>query len=127
MVSFRKRLIKANEICEKYEKLIPGYPEGDMFFSLCDELMNMAFLLAVCDGYVDLAELDTINTNLNVLMDYTILARSYGLDYISDDSFLKKIPPTVRSIAITERKMHGGVNLLRIPESSSSSSSSLAT
>ena len=110
MVSFRKRLIKANEICEKYEKLIPGYPEGDMFFSLCDELMNMAFLLAVCDGYVDLAELDTINTNLNVLMDYTILARSYGLDYISDDSFLKKIPPTVRSIAITERKMHGGVN-----------------
>ena len=110
MVSFRKRLIKANEICEKYEKLIPGYPEGDMFFSLCDELMNMAFLLAVCDGYVDLAELDTINTNLNVLMDYTILARSYGLDYISNDSFLKKIPPTVRSIAITERKMHGGVN-----------------
>ena len=110
MVSFRKRLIKANEICEKYEKLIPGYPEGDMFFSLCDELMNMAFLLAVCDGYVDLAELDTINSNLNVLMDYTILARSYGLDYISQDSFLKKIPPTIRSIAITERKLHGGIN-----------------
>lgn len=110
MVSFRKRLIKANEICEKYEKLIPGYPEGDMFFSLCDELMNMAFLLAVCDGYVDLAELDTINSNLNVLMDYTILARSYGLDYISQDSFLKKIPPTIRSIAITERKQHGGIN-----------------
>ena len=45
MVSFRKRLIKAKDICDKYEKLIPDYPEGDMFFSLCDELMNMGFLL----------------------------------------------------------------------------------
>ncbi|MCR4608497.1 MAG: AAA family ATPase [Eubacterium sp.] len=109
MVSFRKRLIKAKDICDKYEKLIPDYPEGDMFFSLCDELMNMAFLLAVCDGYVDLAELDTINSNLNVLMDYTILARSYGLDYISEDSFLKKLPPTLRSVALTEKKMQGGM------------------
>ncbi len=109
MVSFRKRLIKARDICDKYEKLIPNYPEGDMFFSLCDELMNMAFLLAVCDGYVDLAELDTINSNLNVLMDYTILARSYGLDYISEDSFLKKLPPTLRSVALTEKKMQGGM------------------
>ena len=109
MVSFRKRLIRAKEICDKYEKLIPNYPEGDMFFSLCDELMNMAFLLAVCDGYVDLAELDTINSNLNVLMDYTILARSYGLDYISEDSFLKKLPPTLRSVALTEKKRQGGI------------------
>ena len=109
MVSFRKRLIKAKDICDKYEKLIPNYPEGDMFFSLCDELMNMAFLLAVCDGYVDVAELDTINSNLNVLMDYTILSRSYGLDYISEDSFLKKLPPTLRSVALTEKKMKGGM------------------
>ncbi|SEF70940.1 ATPase family associated with various cellular activities (AAA) [Eubacterium ruminantium] len=105
MVNFRKRLIKCQDICNKYERRIESYKiEGDMFYSFVDEMMNMAFLLAVCDGYVDMAEIDTINSNFNVLMDYTILARSYGLDYMSENSFLKKIPETVRQVAMLEKK-----------------------
>lgn len=113
MVSFRKRLIKCQDICNRYESKVGIYRvEGDMFYSFVDEMMNMAFLLAVCDGYVDMAEIDTINANFNVLMDYTILSRSYGLDYMSDNSFLKKIPGTLRQVALIEKKEKFGVSVL---------------
>ena len=104
-MNFKKRLLKCQEICNRYESKVGTYNiEGDMFYSFVDEMMNMAFLLAVCDGYVDLAEIETINQTFNVLMDYTILSKSYGLDYISENSFLKKIPSTLRQVALIEKK-----------------------
>ncbi|HBZ03942.1 MAG TPA: hypothetical protein DEO83_09055 [Lachnospiraceae bacterium] len=64
----------------------------------------MAFMIAVSDGYVDVKEVDKINYTFGVTFDYNSLARSYGLDYISDESFMKQIPNSIRTVAEIEKK-----------------------
>ena len=85
-------LNKCKIICKAYEKKIPNCPEDELFYQFCDDIIHMAFLIAVSDGYVDVKEVDMINFTFGVSFDYNSLARSYGLDYISDESFMKQIP-----------------------------------
>ncbi len=96
-------LNNCRNICQGYEKDWPG-DYGDLFFSLCDDVMRMGFLIAASDGVVEICELQLYRYCFQVNMDYNILARSYGLDYSSEDSALHKIPKTLQCIAVAEKK-----------------------
>ena len=104
MDSIGASLNKCKAICEKYERKIPGSPGDELFYQFCDDVIRMAFLLAVSDGYVDAKEIDMISYTFGVLLDYNTLARSYGLDYISDESYMKQIPVSIKTIAELEKK-----------------------
>ena len=97
-------LKKCQVICNSYEKRIPDMPKDELFYQFCDDTIRMAFLIAVTDGYVDAKEVDLISYTFGVNFDYNTLARSYGLDYISDQSFMKQIPISIRTIAELEKK-----------------------
>ena len=91
-------------ICNKYESKIPNMPKDELFYQLCDDTIRMGFLIAVSDGYVDVQEIEHINRTFGVRFDYNFMARSYGLDYISEESFMKQIPISIRTIAELEKK-----------------------
>ena len=97
-------LNKCKIICKAYEKKIPNCPEDELFYQFCDDIIHMAFLIAVSDGYVDVKEVDMINFTFGVSFDYNSLARSYGLDYISDESFMKQIPISIKTVAEIEKR-----------------------
>ncbi len=95
---------KCKNICDSYESRIPGAPRGELFLQFCDDTMRMGFLVAASDGYVDAREIDMISYTFGVKMDYFILTKSYGLDYMSEDSFLKKLPLSVKAVAEMEKR-----------------------
>ena len=97
-------LNKCKTICRNYERRIPDCPDDELFYQFCDDTIHMAFMIAVSDGYVDVKEVDKINYTFGVTFDYNSLARSYGLDYISDESFMKQIPNSIRTVAEIEKK-----------------------
>ncbi|SNU09875.1 ATPase family associated with various cellular activities (AAA) [Lachnospiraceae bacterium] len=97
-------LNKCKIICKAYEKKILNCPEDELFYQFCDDIIHMAFLIAVSDGYVDVKEVDMINFTFGVSFDYNSLARSYGLDYISDESFMKQIPISIKTVAEIEKR-----------------------
>ena len=102
-------LKKCKAICDKYEKKVEGfYEEGDLYLEFCDDSMNLGFLLAVCDGYVDPQEIYTINATFSVLMDYSLLANRYGIDYMSENGFLQQVPPVIKKVAEAEKKSEFG-------------------
>lgn len=109
MNEMTKALQQCKLICNKYEKVLGGYEEGDLYAQFCDETINMAFLIAACDGYVDQAEINTINTTFLVLCDYNFLAKRFGVDYDSEESFLQKVPETIREVAKAEKEANGGL------------------
>ena len=110
MDSIGASLNKCKAICDKYERKIPGSPGDELFYQFCDDTIRMAFLLAVSDGYVDAKEIDMISYTFGVLLDYNTLARSYGLDYISDESYMKQIPISIKTIAELEKKENPAPN-----------------
>ncbi len=81
---------------------------GDLFYSFCSEVINMGFLIAVSDGYVDGYEISLINRTFNVLLDYTMLSKNFGLDYLSEDSFLQKVPTSIKEISRLEKAEYMG-------------------
>lgn len=97
-------LKKCQAICNKYESKAPNMQPNDLFYQFCDDTIRMGFLIAVSDGYVDVKEIDYINYTFGVRFDYNFMARSYGLDYISEESFMKQIPISIRTIAELEKK-----------------------
>lgn len=108
MSNMNKVLKECKNICDKYEKRIGSYEEGELYFRFCDEMINMAFLIAACDGYVDPIEIDTINYTFMVLYDYNLLAKRFGVDYLTEDSFLQKVPETIRQVAKAEKRENFG-------------------
>lgn len=108
MEDIQKSLLKAKAVCEKYEKYMKDRDPGDFFYSFCSEVINMGFLIAACDGYVDGYEITLINQTFNLLLDYPMLARNYGLDYLSEDSFLQKVPQSIQEVARLEKAEYMG-------------------
>ena len=108
MEDIAKNIAKCKTICEKYEKFMRNREPGDLFFSFCSEVINMGFLIAACDGYVDSYEIGLINQTFGVVFDYTLLAKNFGLDYLSEDSFLQKVPKTIQEVAKLEKAEYMG-------------------
>ena len=69
-------------ICSNYEKKIPNYPEDELFYQFCDDVIRMGFLTAASDGYIDVKEIDLINTTFGVHFDHNSLSRSYGSPFL---------------------------------------------
>ncbi len=103
MEGIKYTLKRCKEICDKYEKKLDVPEKGDLYYTLCTQLVNMGFLLAACDGIVVPREIDTINETFNVLFDYKFLSTNFGLDYSSDQSFLKRVPGVILSVAEVEK------------------------
>ncbi|MCR5213449.1 MAG: AAA family ATPase [Eubacterium sp.] len=104
MASTAALLNKCREICDRYTKFVPELPEEELFYQFCDDVMRMAFLVAASDGYVDLVETELISRTFGVHFDYSTLAKSYGLDYISEKTYLKQIPISIRTVAALEKR-----------------------
>ena len=103
-------LNKCKVICENYEKRIPGASGNELFYQFCDDTIRMAFMIAVSDGYVDSKEIDVISKTFGVDFDYSILSKSYGLDYLSDESYMKKIPISIKTVAELEKSENPSPN-----------------
>lgn len=97
------------EICDRYEASIGGYAPGGLYLQFTDEVINMAFLIASCDGKVDSAEISTINNTFDLMVNYEMLARKYGTDYLTEDSFLQKVPDTIKKVAKAEKEATFGL------------------
>ncbi len=108
MADMKQILNECKRVCEKYEKEIGGYEPGGLYNLFCDEVINMAFLIAACDGNVSEAELTTINDSFMVLTNYDMLLKRYGTDYLSEESFLHKVPEVIRLVARAEKEAHFG-------------------
>ena len=110
MKSINELLKKAKTICDSYEAMTFGNSKEELFYQYCDDMIRMAFLIAVSDGYVDLKEVDTINAIFGINYDYNIMARLYGLDYISDQSYMKMIPKSIRIVGELEKSQNPARN-----------------
>lgn len=108
MGDIREELYECRDICDKYEAVIGGYAPGGLYLQFCDEVMNMAFLIASCDGKVSPAEVATINNTFDLMVNYEMLVRKYGEDYLTEDSFLQKVPPAIQAIALAEKQENFG-------------------
>ena len=103
MSELKQGLFECQKICDKYESTIEGYAQGGLYVEFCDEVINMAFLLAVCDENVTAAEINLINNTFDKMVNYEMLIRRYGDDCLTDDSFLHKVPKTLQLIAKAEK------------------------
>lgn len=110
MADMQQILDECKKVCEKYEKSIGGYESGGLYKQFCDEMINMAFLIAICDGNVSPAEITTINLTFSVLTNYDMLLKRYGSDYTSEDGFLHKVPESVRAVTNAEKAADLGGN-----------------
>ena len=108
MQDFKVTLNECYKICSRYEKKLPGYEDEDLFWEFSDDLVNMAYLIALSDGSVDVSEVTTINSTFNILYDPIMLMKRYGMDYISEDSFLQKIPQSIIKVAKIEKEENFG-------------------
>ena len=104
MVQYGASLKKCEEICYKYGKAVPGIRDDEIFYQFCDDMIRMGFLVAASDSYVMPEEIDLINRTFGLTHTYTSLSREYGLDSISDTSFMKQIPPCIIMIASLEKQ-----------------------
>ncbi len=103
MSELKQGLLECRRICDKYESTIDGYAQGGLYVEFCDEVINMAFLIAICDENVTTAEINLINNTFDKMVNYEMLIRRYGDDCLSDDSFLQKVPKTIQLIARAEK------------------------
>lgn len=103
MSELKQNLLECQQICDKYESTIGGFAQGGLYVQFCDEVINMAFLIAVCDENVTAAEINLINNTFDKMVNYEMLIRRYGDDCLSDDSFLQKVPKSVQLIARAEK------------------------
>ena len=105
-------LKKCQSICEIYEKDIPGVAKGELFYQFCDDMIHMAFLLAASDDDVDIKQIDLISYTFGVAFDYNTLAISYGLDCLSENSFIKQVPPSIKIIGGLEKRDNPAPNCI---------------
>lgn len=103
MSDLKEGLYECRMICDKYEDIIGGYAKGGLYVQFCDEAMNMAFLIAVCDENVTPAEISLINNTFDKMINYEMLIRRYGNDCLTDNSFLHKVPEVIRKVALAEK------------------------
>ncbi len=103
MSKLKQGLLDCQKICDKYESIIGGFAPGGLYVQFCDEVINMAFLIAVCDENVTPAEISLINNTFDKMVNYEMLIRRYGDDCLTDDSFLHKVPKTIQLIARAEK------------------------
>ncbi|MBE5880642.1 MAG: AAA family ATPase [Lachnospiraceae bacterium] len=103
MSELKSALFECQRICDKYEEVIGGYAKGGLYVQFCDEAMNMAFLIAVCDENVTPAEVSLINNTFDKMINYEMLIRRYGNDCLSEDSFLQKVPKVIQLVAKAEK------------------------
>lgn len=103
MSELKSALFECQMICDKYEEVIGGYAKGGLYVQFCDEAMNMAFLIAVCDENVTPAEVSLINNTFDKMINYEMLIRRYGNDCLSEDSFLQKVPKVIQLVAKAEK------------------------
>ncbi len=94
-------------VCEKYEKQA-GYSDGELYQLFTDELMNMGYLIAVSDGIVSIQEIELINHTFMVFMDAGSLMKTFGMDYLSENSFLHRVPRVIELVAECEKAEHMG-------------------
>lgn len=104
-MTFSEAMRKCSQVCAKYESQL-GYSDGEMLYELSNELINMAFLLGISDGYISATELNIINRTFNVMLDYNLLAKSYGLDSTSESSFLQRVPRSILEISRAEKSTY---------------------
>ena len=52
MSELKQILQECRKICDKYESVVGGYEQGGLYVEFCDEVINMSFLIAVCDENV---------------------------------------------------------------------------
>lgn len=103
MLEMKANLYECKKICDKYEEVIGGYAAGGLYLQFCDEVINMAYLIAACDDNVTTAEIALINNTFDKLVNNEMLVRRYGNDFLTEDSFLQKVPDTIRKIAKAEK------------------------
>ncbi len=103
MSELKDGLLECQRICDKYEDAIGGYAKGGLYVQFCDEAINMAFLIAVCDENVTPAEISLINNTFDKMVNYEMLIRRYGNDCLSEDSFLQKVPKVIQLVARAEK------------------------
>lgn len=103
MSELKNKLLECKQICDKYEEAIGGYVPGGLYIQFCDEIINMAFLIASCDNNVTVAEITLINDTFDKMLNYEMLVRRYGTDFLTEDSFLQKVPDSIRKVAKAEK------------------------
>ncbi len=108
MAELKDVLFECRGICDKYEGAIGGYAPGGLYVQFCDEVINAIFLIAACDGKVENAEINMINTTFDKMLNYEMLVRRYGNDYLTEDSYLQKVPEVVRLVAKAEKDANFG-------------------
>lgn len=97
---------ECDNICNRYEKYLEDFDNGRFANKFKLELINMAYLIAYSDGMLDKPELSTINKTFDLLFNEAMLKKHYGDDFISEDSFLARIPSTIINIAQVEKKQN---------------------
>lgn len=108
MDDIQEALENCREVCKKYENGFRGLEKGEFFYGFLDDIIHMTYLIAISDGNLDLSEITMINTSFQVLLSQPLLEKKYGTDYVSEDSFLRKVPESIRILAEQEKKTYFG-------------------
>lgn len=101
-------LLKCQAICKKYEIKDPDAKYGSYFDDLYNDLICATYFLALSDGQMDQQEFETINTMYKVMMSPEGFASTFGTDYLGENSILKRVPETIRKVALAEKASHKG-------------------
>lgn len=108
MAELKDVLKECEGICNKYEGAIGGYAPGGLYVQFCDEVIRVIFLIACCDGKVDSAEINMLNNTFGMMLNYEMLVRRYGNDYLTEDSYLQKVPEVIKLVAKAEKEANMG-------------------
>ncbi len=108
MFTMPESLRQCNAVFEKYEGYMPEVAPGSLFGDLINDLVNLSYFLAISDGAMDRNEYENIVINYHVMLNEVTLAKTYGDDYLGDNSILKRIPDCIKKVAETEKKLKTG-------------------
>lgn len=105
-MNLAQNLNECRRICDRFKVQLKEDGEGNFYYKIIDQLANMAFLIAATNSLVSEAEINTINSHLKLSMDFNTLKKKYGLDCMSEDSFLHKVPSVITTMAEIEKKQN---------------------
>ena len=105
-MNLAQTLDECRRICERFKVELNNAGEDNFYLKIIDRLANMAFLLAAANSIVSEVEINTINGHLKLCMDYYSLRDKYGLDCMSEDSFLHQVPDVIVTMAEIEKKQN---------------------
>lgn len=103
MFTMPESLRQCTAICERYEGYLPELDAGALFNQLLNDLVNLTYFLAISDGKMDQNEFENINISFRVMMSEEALEKTFGHDYLGDDSILKNIPKSLTMVAEAEK------------------------